>query len=169
MTIGGTLMYTIDIHSAPGKIYGYSVIIALGSGLTFQAAYTIAALNAQSANLSAKDIQSSVSLQNVSQIGGTLVCLLISGQIFQSYAFQNLKAVLGGMFSDIEIRGAITGSQSVVFEGLSDAVREAALEAIMGAMKKVYILSIVAGALSLVCALGMKKERLFVEKTETGS
>jgi hypothetical protein len=169
MTIGGTLMYTIDIHSAPGKVYGYSVIIALGSGLTFQAAYTIAALKAQSANMSAKDIQSAVSLQNISQIGGTLVCLLISGQIFQSYAFQNLKTVLGGMFSDTEVRGAVTGSQSVLLEGLNEMLKEAALKAIMSAMKRVYIISIVAGGLSLVCALGMKKERLFGKNPDADS
>lgn len=163
MTIGGSLMYTIRIDSNPGKVYGYSILLALGSGLTFQAAYSIAGVKASLKNWSGKDIQSAVSLQNISQVGGTLLSLLISGQVFQSYAFQNLKHVLDGnnlRFSDAEIRSTVTGTQSLVFEGLPDVVKVEAVEAIMEALKKVYILSIVAGGLSLVCALAMKKERL---------
>ncbi|TVY14760.1 Efflux pump patC [Lachnellula arida] len=163
MTIGGSLMYTIRTDSNPGKVYGYSILLGLGSGLTFQAAYSIAGVKASLKNWSGKDIQSAVSLQNISQVGGTLLSLLISGQVFQSYAFQNLKRVLDGndlRFSDAEIRSTVTGTQSLVFEGLPGGVKVEAVEAIMDAMKKVYILSIVAGVLSLVCALAMKKERL---------
>lgn len=163
MTLGGSLMYTIQTDSSPGKVYGYSILIALGSGLTFNAAYAIAGIKAAQKNWSQKDIQSAVSLQNVSQIGGTLLSLLISGQVFQSYSFQNLKRVLEGVdlnFSDAEIRGAVTGTQSLLFARLSDGVKQQAIEAIMEAMKRVYILSIVAGVLSLLCALVMKKERL---------
>ena len=163
MTIGGSLMYTIRLDSNPGKVYGYSILLGLGSGLTFQAAYSIAGVKASLKNWSGKDIQSAVSLQNISQVGGTLLSLLISGQVFQSYAFENLKRVLDGnnlRFSNAEIRSTVTGTQSLVFEGLPDVVKLEAVEAIMDAMKNVYILSIVAGVLSLVCALAMKKERL---------
>src|ERR1700744_73597 len=131
MTIGGGLMYTITASSPLSNIYGYSILLALGSGLTFSLGYAIAGIKAAQKGWSAKDVQDAVSLQNVSQLGGTLFCLLILGQIFQSLAFQNLQQVLGGEgFSDAEIRSAIAGAQSQVFGRLSSDSAERATWAI---------------------------------------
>jgi len=47
-------------------------------------------------------MQSAIELQNISQIGGTLLALLISGQVFQSLAFHNLsKALIGQGFTSV--------------------------------------------------------------------
>lgn len=169
MTLGGALMYTVTSTSAAANIYGYSVLLALGSGLTFQAGYGIAGVKASQKGWSSSDIQSAVSLQNISQIGGTLLTLLICGQIFQSLAARNLGDALGGLgFSAADIRSAITGVHSEVFQTLSPELAVRATNAVTEGMRKVYILSIVAGALSLICALFMKRERLFGMKAGVG-
>lgn len=169
MTVGGALMYTVKISSPSGNIYGYSVLIAVGSGLTYQAGYAIAGVKVSLKGWSSKDVQSAMSLQNISQIGGTLLSLLLSGQVFQSLARKNLEhALSGGGFSDMDIRSAIAGTQSTLFDRLSPQQAESATQAITDAMSRVYILSITAGALSLVSALMMKKERLFGVKTAAG-
>lgn len=162
MTIGGALIFTISASSPARNVYGYSILLALGSGLTFQAGYTIATVKVSQKGWPAKDVQSAISLQNISQIGSTLICLLISGQIFQSLAFRNLKSVLTGQdFTDAEIRSAVSGTQSVLFEHLTPEMVEKVTEALTKAISRVYSLSIVAGGISLIVALFMKKERLF--------
>ncbi|PLB51419.1 MFS general substrate transporter [Aspergillus steynii IBT 23096] len=165
MTVGGALMYTVNIDTNPGNVYGYSVLLAIGSGLTFQAGYTLAGIKVSLKGWSGKDIQMAVSLQNISQVGGTLLCLLISGQIFQSLAFSNLKAVLEPAgYSDADIRTVVAGTQSSIFEHLSSELARESTEAITRAMSRVYTISIAAGGLSLIAALLMKKERLFGKK-----
>ncbi|KAF7590324.1 hypothetical protein BBP40_002974 [Aspergillus hancockii] len=162
MTAGGALMYTVNIDTNAGKVYGYSILLAVGSGLTFQSGYALAGIKVSLKGWSGKDVQSAVSLQNVSQIGGTLLSLLISGQIFQSVAFENLKKVLSPEgYSDAQIRSVVAGTQSSLFEELNAELARESTKAITNAISRVYILSIAAGGLSLIAAVLMKKERLF--------
>lgn len=164
MTVGGALMYTVNIDTNAGSVYGYSILLAIGSGLTFQAGYTLAGIKVSLKGWPGKDIQMAISLQNISQVGGTLLCLLISGQIFQSLAFSNLRAVLGPEdYSDWDIRTVVAGTQSSIFEELSNKLERESTKAITQAISRVYAISIAAGGLSLIAALLMKKERLFAK------
>ncbi|MCJ1419594.1 hypothetical protein MMC32_005949 [Xylographa parallela] len=158
MIIGGSLMYTITESSPSGHIYGYSVLIAFGTGLTLQIGYSISTVK-----VAAHDITNAISLQNVSQIGSIVIALVISGQVFQSGAYQNLHAVLGGQgFTDAEIHAAIAGTQSAIFNSIKPELRQLCVDAITSAMSKVYILVITAGAVTLVSSVFMKREKLLV-------
>ncbi|KAF2137753.1 uncharacterized protein K452DRAFT_235265 [Aplosporella prunicola CBS 121167] len=162
MTTGGALMYTVTLNTRPANVYGYSVLLAIGSGLTFQAGYAIAGVKVSHKGWSGTDVQSAITLQNISQLGGTLLSLLICGQIFQSLASEKLEHALAGQnFSKTDIKDAIAGTQSDLFKNLTPELGRKAIEAITDGMQNVYILSMTAGALSLLCALAMKKERLF--------
>ncbi|PKS07919.1 hypothetical protein jhhlp_006528 [Lomentospora prolificans] len=160
MTLAGALFYVYLKPSTPtANIYGFSILLAVGAGLTLQIGYAVASLKVKPA-----DVVNSINLQNVSQIGSTAICLVIAGQIFQSVAVRNLTSALAGQgFSQGEIQGAVAGAQSALFEKLSGELRDAALEAITGAMQKSFVLVVAAGALGTVCALAMRVERLFGE------
>lgn len=169
MTASSALLFTVTIDTPAANVYGYSVLLAFGSGLTFAAGYTIAGIKTAMDGGSAKDVQSAVSVQNLSQIGGGMIALVISGQIFQSYAFKNLKAVLEGLgFTNAEIHSAVAGTKSAVFRGLSPEVAVKSIDALTRAISKVYILAMVAGVLSLLGSLLMKRERLFGLKAAGG-
>lgn len=169
MTIGGALMYTVNSHTPAANIYGYSVLLAVGSGLTIQAGYSVATVKV-AAKGHEEDVQNAVSLQNVSQVGSTLIALVISGQIFQSLAYNGLKSVLAGQnFSETDIRGAIAGAQSVVFETIDPELRDQAISAITKAIDNVYVLSLTAGALAIVISPLMKRERLFGMQAAAGA
>lgn len=161
--IGGTLLFVYLDPSTPARnIYGFTTLTAVGTGLTLQLGYAVATLKVQS-----RDIVNSINLQNVSQIGSTVICLVIAGQVFQSVAVSNLTTVLAGHgFGQGEIQNAVSGAQSVLFEHLSDELRVAATTAITGAMQKSFILVIVAGTLEIVAAAMMKREMLFGEIVE---
>jgi MFS family permease len=158
ITLGGALLYGyLDPTTPAANIYGFSVIAAVGTGVTLQIGYAVATLK-----VGAKDEGDAISLQNVAQIGGSVLALVIAGQVFQSAAMQNLTSVLAGQgFSEADIQGAVAGAQSVVFGKLTGELRDAAVRAITSAMQKSFILVIVSGATVTVAGAAMRFEKLF--------
>ncbi|KAI0429516.1 major facilitator superfamily domain-containing protein [Xylaria sp. FL1042] len=155
---GGPLIVSLDPNSNTSLIYGLTVLIAVGAGLSMTSAYTIATLT-----LKPEDIGAGLNLQNVSQIGGQVIALAIASQIYQSTGFRNLSRVLVGYgYTESEIRGAVAGAQSELFSKLSGELRERSIAAITEAMQMTVVLVPVAGAVMLFTALCMKRERLFV-------
>jgi len=150
--------------TSSSSIYGFLVLIGIGAGLSSQAPYSIAAAHAaQSPEFGPSYVPDAIGFMNVAQIGAIVHSLAISGAIFQNYAFNNLSALfqsLGLHFSEDEIRNAVAGVGSAIFEQLRVSDRELGLAAIVSAIQTVYILSIVVGAFGLVCALFLKRERL---------
>lgn len=159
--IGGSLMYTIDANTPPSQIYGYSVLLAIGCGSTQQSGYSIAA-----AKVKPSEVPAAIGFVNVAQLGSIVISLTIAGTVFQNLSFDDLRSALAGYgFTDSEIRNAIAGTQSAVFQHGSDEVKRRAVDAIIQAMDRVFILTITAGAVSLVSALLMKRERLSFMQT----
>jgi MFS family permease len=163
--IGGALMYIVTSTTSTSAIYGFTVLIAIGAGIGSQAAYSIAPVKVHPSKIS-----DSIGFINVAQIGGIVLALSISGAVFQNTAFGSLTKVLAGMgFSEQDVRSAIAGSQSAVFERVSKEVKETAIEVIVQAIGKAYMLVVVAGAVALVSAVLMKKERLVMEMSTGGA
>ena len=78
MTAGSALMFTVTIDTPAANVYGYSVLLAVGSGLTFNAGHTIARIKTAMKGASPNDIQSAILLQTLSQVGSILTALVIS-------------------------------------------------------------------------------------------
>ncbi|RYP68211.1 hypothetical protein DL771_006811 [Monosporascus sp. 5C6A] len=157
-TLSGALYYIyLKPSTSTAALYGFSIIIAVGTGTTLQLGYAVAALKVKAA-----DVVNAISFQNISQVGSTAICLVIAGQVFQSVAFSNLTQVLAGHgYTEQDIRNAIAGAQSELLRELTDDLREVALLAITSAIQKTYVLVIAAGVLGILVAAAMKRERLF--------
>ncbi|GAB1314569.1 Efflux pump patC [Madurella fahalii] len=160
ITIGGSLlMVYLDPATSEGVIYGLSVVVAVGSGLTIQLGYAVATLV-----VGTQDIGNAISIQNIAQIGGSTVALVVGGQVFQSYAVRNLTAALAGHgFTAEEISAMTAGAQSAVFKTLDGELRTAAIGSIVSAMQRSFVLVISSGAIMILAAAGMKREKLFGE------
>lgn len=103
-----------------------------------------------------------LALQNIAQIGGTVISLLIAGLVFQSTAAANLTRVLANTgFTSADIQSAIAGAKSQFFEELTGDVREDAILAITMAIQKSFILVIVGGGVLTTAGLLMRYEQLF--------
>ncbi|OTA70005.1 MFS general substrate transporter [Hypoxylon sp. EC38] len=162
---GGPLVVYLSPSSTTGTIYGLTVLVAVGSGLSMVTSFTVASLT-----LKPDDAGAGISLQNVAQIGGQVIALAIAGQIYQSTATRNLSAVLSGNgFSDQEIQGAVAGAQSTLFESLDGEMRNKAIQAITEAMQMTFVLVPVAGGVMLIAALCMKREKLFGKAVAVGA
>jgi hypothetical protein len=156
LVIGGALMHTIHIGTTPGAIYGYEVLAAIGIGATMQIAYSVSV-----AKVKPHDIQNSIGFINVAQIGTMAIALSIAASIFQNRGLINLKEALQGYgFSEQELRGALAGAQSAVLMGGDIVVKTKAVEAIIKTMNTIWIMPIVAGAVSFVSGALMKWEKV---------
>ena len=157
--IGGALLYTVDSNTSTPAIYGYSVLVAIGAGLTSQAAYSIGPAKVQPHQAPAV-----IGFINVAQIGSIVIALTISGTIFQNVAFKNLSEVLSPLgYTSEQIHGASAGTTSEIFSSLTPEVRDQAIEAIVSAISTLYALVISAGAFGLVSSVFMRREKLFME------
>ncbi|KAJ6151652.1 hypothetical protein N7470_007249 [Penicillium chermesinum] len=145
MTIAGALFVAYLSPSTPAaQIYGFSILMGVGTGITMQLGYSVGSLKVKPT-----DILSAINLQNVAQIGATVICLVIASQAFQSNAVKNLNHVLAGQgFSQAEIHGAVAGAQSTLFEKLDGDLRSAAIQAITSAMARAFVIPLVAGAVA---------------------
>lgn len=154
---GGPLIVFLDPTSSTGLIYGLTILVAVGTGLSMVTGYTIATLTVKPEHTGA-----GLSLQNVSQIGGQVIALAVASQIYQSTAIKELSVVLAGKgYSQTEIQGAVAGAQSALFENLDGELRDKAIVAVTNAMQMTFVMVPVAGAAMLIAAVCMKNERLF--------
>jgi MFS family permease len=157
MTIGAALLTAYLTPTTPKSyIYGFSVIAAVGTGLTLQIGYAVATLKAPN------HMGDAIALQNVAQIGTSVIALVIAGQVFQSATMRSLTKVFAGTsYTQADIQSIVTGAQSKVFEDLSGPLKEAAVVAITQAMQKAFLLVCVGGGVLTVSGLFMKREKLF--------
>ncbi|KAF5016152.1 hypothetical protein F66182_12261, partial [Fusarium sp. NRRL 66182] len=130
---GGALMYTVDKKTSTSAIYGFSVLIGLGSGSMMQAAYSIGPAKVIPVW---EDIPPVIGFINVAQIGGVVHSLAISGVIFQNYAFQYVSAAVKDLrLSPAQIRSAIAGTNSAVFDTMTPEQQSLAIGGIANAMQ----------------------------------
>ncbi|OJJ06778.1 hypothetical protein ASPVEDRAFT_56320 [Aspergillus versicolor CBS 583.65] len=162
LTIASTLFFVyLSPSTQPAQVYGFSILMAVGTGLTMQLGYSVSSLK-----VAPSDILSAINLQNIAQIGATVICLVVASQVFQSTAVRNLNGVLvgqghGHIYSQTEIRNAVSGAQGALFESLDGELREAAILAITEAIRRAFIIPLVAGVVGVMGSLFMKRERLF--------
>lgn len=162
--IGGILMFKVTPVTHTAAIYGFEIIIAVGTGLTAMIGYSIAATKVEP-----REVQHAIGYINVAQIGGVALALSISGSIFQNLGYKRLQAVLDPYgFTESEVRLALAGTQSAVFSNSSSQVKELAIEAITSTISSIYSLLMAAGALMIVSAILMKKEKLQLTHSVAG-
>jgi hypothetical protein len=158
MLIGGALMFKVTADTSTSAIYGYEVLIAIGSGLTQQIGYSVAAAVVQP-----HEVPAAIGFINVAQIGSLAIALSIAGCIFQNVGFSDLQAALAGYnFSDVDIRNALAGAQSTILTQGDGTVVGIAVASIAGSISKLFAMIIAAGALVIVCSIFMKREKLML-------
>lgn len=154
-------MVYLSPSSGTGTIYGLSALVSVGNGLSMVIGYTVATLTTRP-----EDAGAALSMHNVSQIGGQVIALAVSGQTYQSTAISNLSSALAGNgCTEQESRGAVAGARSALAEDL----RYKALLAVTKAMQMTFVLVPVAGAVMLAAAMCMRREKLFERVVAVGA
>ncbi|KAM4065484.1 major facilitator superfamily protein [Hirsutella rhossiliensis] len=153
--IGGALLYTIDENTANARVYGYTIILGVGVGCYCQAGFPVAQMK-----VAAKDIPSSVGFMTVSQMLGIALGTGMSGAIFVNFANHGLERLFPNATPQ-EISSALAGVGSELVNSSGSDVAAAAIHAIARAIRSAFVPVLATGALSLICSLFMKREKVF--------
>ncbi|KAL8753098.1 MAG: hypothetical protein Q9184_005521 [Pyrenodesmia sp. 2 TL-2023] len=156
--IGAALLYTVGVDSSTARIYGYSILLAVGAGSFVQTSFSVA-----QAKVEPHMIPLAIGFISAGQIGGVTISLAIANSVFLNKSTNGIQAVLPDIPND-QVQAAISGAGSVFLAALDDRMKRLVLEAIVNAMQNVYILAIVAGSVALLLAFTMKPgEKLFMK------
>ncbi|KAL8643685.1 MAG: hypothetical protein Q9226_008188 [Calogaya cf. arnoldii] len=160
--VGSSLMYTLDSHTSASAVYGYSVLIGIGTGSFLQASYGVS-----QALVSPEDIPNAIGFISIGQSIGVVLFLSVAGTIFSNEAIKAVTPILVGV-SEAEVEGAIAGTSSSIFESLDEATRARVIEAIVQSLDKVYGIIIAGGALVFILAFFLPRQKLFMTATAAG-
>jgi MFS family permease len=152
---GAALLYTVRVNTSVSRIYGYTVILGAGVGMWLQAPFSVA-----QAVVAPEDVPAAVGMVMLGQFVGITVSLAIANAVFLNDAERGIKALLPDVPAKT-IEHAIEGVTGGFLDSLDDDMKKKVLEVIVAAMDKAYILVIVAGSLTAVLSLFMKKQKLF--------
>ena len=155
--IGSALLYTVNETSSSSRVYGYSVLLAIGGGSFVQAAFSVA-----QAKVGPVKIPEAIGYITLGQLLGATVSLAIANSVFLNNAAKGIAAIIPSA-PRAQIFGAISGAGSTFIKDLPADTQAKVLHAIVHNMSKVYILAITAGALVTVCSICMKREKMFMK------
>lgn len=148
--------YTVGVDTSAAHIYGYSVLTGLGTGMYLQASFSVA-----QASVALDMVASASGFITFAQVVGTTIALAIANSLFLNESQKSIIHLLPNI-SIQEVESVISGSSTLVSP--SPAAEQVKVEsAIVNAMGETDILVIVAGALTLLLGLAMKRERLFLQ------
>jgi MFS family permease len=128
--VGNVLASRIDVHTSVSAIYGYEVLIALGSGAFIQAGYaTIQTV------VPAEDTSYAIAYMMLAQFTGIVMGLSIGGAIFINEALKSLKALLP-MLPEAQLRSVISGTSSDAITSIPAEFREEAVIVVVNSLRK---------------------------------
>lgn len=126
------------------QIYGFEVLVGIGTGCFTQAGYAVI-----QAVVPPAEMAYAISFMMLGQIGGIAFGLAIAGAVFVNDALVSLTKLLPGATRE-ELQLALAGTSGKYLHSLSEEVRGVATNAIVSALRKVFIPVYVAAAVSLV-------------------
>jgi hypothetical protein len=110
--------------------------------------------------VAASDIAYSVGFMTVSQMLGIAIGTGMSGAIFVNKAHDGLQRLFPSASAEA-VSSAVAGVGSDLIDKASKELAAAAIHVIALAIQDAFIPVFVTGAMSFLCSLAMKKEKLF--------
>ncbi|PKY03393.1 MFS general substrate transporter [Aspergillus campestris IBT 28561] len=153
--IGGVLLSRIQPDTPEANIYGYEILIGIGTGCFVQAGYAVI-----QAVIPPAEMAYGISFMMLGQLGGIAFGLAIAGAVFINDAVSGLTALIPHV-SRFELQQAISGTSGTYFQSLPGELRASCIGVIVGALQKVFIPVYVGAAVSLVVSVSFTQRKLF--------
>ena len=155
--IGVSLLHIVKLDTHAANLYGYSILVGLGVGMYVQASFSVA-----QAKVPPQQLGAATGFIALGQLMGPTIALSVAGTVLINTATSGLEKLLLDV-PMASIKNAIAGTAGPLLSTLDPATRIAALDVIVNSISKVYILAIVAMAVSFVCALLLRHERIVIQ------
>lgn len=155
---GATAMAaTMDSHVSESQVMGLEALIGIGLGMHFQHGLGISSV----INKDPRQKVDSAIICNMVQMGGIAIVLAMAGCIFQNVGFNLLGDAIGREnYSENELREALAGVSSAVWQTRDPQVLLRGIEAVTEVIADEFYIVVASGALCLICAIFMKGEKL---------
>lgn len=152
---GNAALSRIEPNTSTAKIYGYEVLIAIGSGAFIQAGYATIQTVVQAA-----DTAYAIAFMMLAQFIGIVFGLSIGGAIFINQALKALRVILPTA-PESDLRRVISGTSSGILDQYSPELRARALTAIVHSLRQLFIPAYTAAAVALVVSIFIKRNKAF--------
>ncbi|OOQ83528.1 putative polyketide synthase [Penicillium brasilianum] len=147
VVISSALMCTVNAHTSNSTVYGYTVLMGIGVGSYCQASYTVS-----QQLVPMTELTNVIGLMSISQFLGILFFLAIMGTSYQNLVIEKIHSILPNA-SDTDVRQFIAGTSSSLSASLTSAQSADVVNAIVAAMRSVWILLAVAGGICVILSL----------------
>ncbi|KAI8941175.1 hypothetical protein NX059_002412 [Plenodomus lindquistii] len=141
------LLSRVTIDTPTRNIYGFEVLLGLGSGAYVQAGYAVLF-----SILEPKDMAFGTSFMMLAQLCGITFGLAIASAIYVNDAVSSIAIVLPNLSSE-QVQHAIEGAAGELFSGLDESSRTALSNALVNSLRKTFIPCYAAAALCLVLSI----------------
>ncbi|KAH6995687.1 major facilitator superfamily domain-containing protein [Ilyonectria sp. MPI-CAGE-AT-0026] len=159
LAAGAAMTSILDVDVPQSQILALEALIGIGVGMTFQ--HGIAISNV--INKDQRDRVDSLTICNMAQMGGISLILAVAGGIFHNVGHTLLVEALGddaGRYTDNDIREALAGVSSKIWQSESPDVLRSGIEAVAEVIGREFYIVVAFGSLCVVCGLFMRWERL---------
>ena len=152
--VSNGMLYQISLTTNAGFIYGALVLGGIGTGLFVNAPFGIAQWL-----VPPSEIASAVGFITCAQVAGVTISLAIANTVFLNLAQNSISNLLPDVPMST-VQGAISGVGGKFLTTLSADMQAAVLEAIIQAIRRVFILGITAGCVAVILAVFMSREKI---------
>jgi len=147
---GAALLYTVDQYTPLANVYGYQVLLGLGSGASTQLSFAVASMK-----VAPVDIPRSTGWEAFAQLGGPTIALSIANSVFLNKAQEGVAGLLPNL-STLDISTIISDPNSALLRDLPENVQHQVIDVVVQSMSNAYILCVVAGSFVLLLIFRFK-------------
>jgi len=154
--ISSAFLFRTNAETSDAMIYVFTALMGLGSGIHAQAGFSIAQVKVPK-----EQVGQAIAFLSTGQLIGVVVNLTICGTVMLNTAISGLTNLLPDVSPEV-IESIVAGTAGEIFQTLPPDVRTLALNLIVNAINKVYIVTLTAASVGFVCSLLLKHDRIFV-------
>lgn len=159
-TLAGAVAMAVlmkEENISEAKVMAFEALIGVGLGMQFQHALGILGATCTDG----RDREDSTVICNMAQMGSIATILAAAGCIYQNVGYNLLvDALQPGTSSEKQVREALAGVSSGVWESGDPATTTRAARAVAEVISREFYIVVAAGALGILCALCMRGEKL---------
>ncbi|KAK3936554.1 putative MFS drug efflux [Diplogelasinospora grovesii] len=147
---GSALLYTVNQYTPLANVYGYEILLGLGSGAATQLTFAIASIK-----VAPEDIGRSTGWEAFAQLGGPTISLGMAQAIFLNKA----RAAIASLLPDLnaaEISTIISDPNNPLLRNQPQDVQNQVVDAVVRSMSNAYIVCLVGGCLVLLLIFRFK-------------
>ena len=141
---GAALLYTVNQFTPLASVYGYQILLGLGSGAATQLTFAVASIKVKP-----EDIGRSTGWQAYAQLGGPTVSLGVANALFLNKAEAAISTLLPYL-TPHEINTIISEPNGRLLRDMPPELQGRIVDAVVGSMSNAYVLCFTAGILVIL-------------------